>query len=66
MLDVLVRDGRAPYSALAAATGVSEARAARRLRALLQQLDSPLGEWLDRAALGEIADQADQEAIRLS
>ena len=46
--------------------GVQRLRQLGRLRTLLQQLDSPLDEWLDRAALGEIAGQADQEAIRLS
>ncbi|HEU5267516.1 MAG TPA: Lrp/AsnC family transcriptional regulator [Jatrophihabitans sp.] len=37
MLDVLVRDGRAPYAAVAAAVGLGEAQATRRLRALLRR-----------------------------
>ncbi|HEU5266141.1 MAG TPA: Lrp/AsnC family transcriptional regulator [Jatrophihabitans sp.] len=52
MLDVLVRDGRAPYSALAAASGLSEARATRRLRALLQRGVAYLDVDVAAAALG--------------
>lgn len=52
MLDLLVRDGRAPYSTLAAATGVSEARAARRLRTLLEQRVANLDVDIVASALG--------------
>ena len=52
MFDVLVRDGRASYAALAAAAGLGEARTARRLRALLDRRVAYLDVDIAAAAFG--------------
>ena len=52
MFDVLVRDGRATYAALAAAAGLGEARTARRLRALLDRRVAYLDVDIAAAAFG--------------
>lgn len=46
--------------------GVRRLRVLARLRNLLQQLDSTLGDWLESAALGEDLGQPEEEAVRLS
>jgi DNA helicase-2/ATP-dependent DNA helicase PcrA len=46
--------------------GVRRLRLVGRLRWSLQRMDSSLAEWLDRAALGEILVQPDDQAVRLS
>jgi DNA-binding Lrp family transcriptional regulator len=52
MLDVLARDGRATYAVLAAAAGISEGRAMRRLNMLLERGVAYLDIDLSAAALG--------------
>jgi superfamily I DNA/RNA helicase len=46
--------------------GVRRLRLIGRLRSLLQRLDSTFAEWLDRAALGELLVQPEDQAVRLS
>jgi DNA-binding Lrp family transcriptional regulator len=52
MLEVLARDGRASYAALAAAAGIAEARATRRVQTLLEQRVADLDVDLAVSALG--------------
>ena len=52
MLDLLVRDGRTSYATLAAAAGLTEARATRRVRWLLERGVAYLDVDIAAAALG--------------